>query len=533
MTAAGGLASASGGNPSGSAASGGTGGQCGSGGGGVDPPTPMTTALPIRTMFNPHSGAGVVAVEFTPDSKFLITLGNETPQTIAIWDWTKDLETPDFTAQVRGDPQMLLRINPIDHTEIVTTGRQSVNFFTWDTESGIQQHIPIMSSKDFKHTPTAFTDSVFLPSAASEAISSTADGEIVVWTNRSLNNLSVKLEKGKKAAIKCMKLHNGSINVLMTFNKKYIITGGEDGFVKIFDMQIRLVLWFESLRAGPIISISFGPMSGSEKSDGTISETDIPDIIISTKKSRILLLTSSGTPTQGTGGVDADRNKPMEGPASMLPTVKVISEGQNDTIYGLAAHPCLPRFAVAGYSGGFGTSTDIGLIASVGSSAGLVQIWDYVTKQIVVSRQFEEPREEVPRGPGGKKPNKEVPAKVLEIQSLAFSQTGQTLGNIVTKMPGSGIIRIGFKNGQVRLVATDSLTDLPRSTPGPFQASSLPITRFVFSPTGSHLAVADSGFAVAIFKKEKVARTPGEAATSMKVEWVLVGRCKAHFREIV
>ena len=36
-----------------------------------------------------------------------------------------------------------------------------------------------------------------------------------------------------------------------------MLTGSEDGFIKIFDTQMRLLLWFEKIKIGPVLSISF------------------------------------------------------------------------------------------------------------------------------------------------------------------------------------------------------------------------------------------------------------------------------------
>ena len=33
-------------------------------------------AVPIKTIFGPHYGYGIIGAEFTADSKYLITLGN-------------------------------------------------------------------------------------------------------------------------------------------------------------------------------------------------------------------------------------------------------------------------------------------------------------------------------------------------------------------------------------------------------------------------------------------------------------------------
>lgn len=44
---------------------------------------------------------------------------------------------------------------------------------------------------------------------------------------------------------------------MLCHTRDYIVTGGEDGFVRFFDFQMRIVAWFEDLDSGPITSISF------------------------------------------------------------------------------------------------------------------------------------------------------------------------------------------------------------------------------------------------------------------------------------
>ncbi|KAJ3038815.1 Cilia- and flagella-associated protein 251 [Rhizophlyctis rosea] len=195
-------------------------------------------ALPIKTIFDPHQGHGVVAADFSPDTRWFFTLGNEPMQTLAIWDWTSESDVPTISVIVDGPPQIWLKVNPRDSSELITNGKDNVNFFTWAEDSGIQQYPPILNAKDFKHTPTAFNTSIFIPTEEGQALSATADGDVILWTDRSLNNLSVKMDRGRKAATKFLRLHNTGINVIKYVHDKYLITGGEDGFVKIYDLQV-------------------------------------------------------------------------------------------------------------------------------------------------------------------------------------------------------------------------------------------------------------------------------------------------------
>jgi WD40 repeat protein len=40
---------------------------------------------PKRTYFNPHEN-GIVYLDISPDSKYVVTLSNHIPQTISIWE---------------------------------------------------------------------------------------------------------------------------------------------------------------------------------------------------------------------------------------------------------------------------------------------------------------------------------------------------------------------------------------------------------------------------------------------------------------
>lgn len=238
------------------------------------------TAMPIKTIFSPHGGMGTVSAIFTRDCKYILSIGSDSPQTLCIWDWTTESDSPIIQTELKGSAQVKkikwnhmggwfsgcnlilflstfktwsstnthsqdsIRINPEDPTEFLTTGVKSVNFFLWDKETGIKQFTPNFEprydeyscgradsirvsplwvnpenyenwfvffldnttrfTRDFKHEHTGFTCTTFIPSS-SQAVSGTKEGAVVIWSDRTLNNLSVKLEKGLKAAVKVLK----------------------------------------------------------------------------------------------------------------------------------------------------------------------------------------------------------------------------------------------------------------------------------------------------------------------------------------
>lgn len=154
--------------------------------------------------------------------------------------------------------------------------------------------------RDFHHSPAEYTVSCFLPletdpemvdpvtdqaveknSAASldpteailgHAATASVDGNVVIWSDRSLDNLFVPLEpKGLKAAIKFVKLHNTTIYSLQVFPSSLVVSAAEDGFIRVHDIQFRLVAWFEKEKRGPITHISFrsSTLANGQKAPGT------------------------------------------------------------------------------------------------------------------------------------------------------------------------------------------------------------------------------------------------------------------------
>jgi cilia- and flagella-associated protein 251 len=116
---------------------------------------------------------------------------------------------------------------------------------------------------DFKSTTSIFTYSTFIGTSGNAA-SCTADGDIILWSNTTLNNLTLKLETGKKAATKCIKLHGSGINYATVVADKYFITGGADGIVKVFDLKFKALFWYEKLHAGGILTVAISLNSESK-----------------------------------------------------------------------------------------------------------------------------------------------------------------------------------------------------------------------------------------------------------------------------
>lgn len=59
-----------------------------------------------------------------------------------------------------------------------------------------------------------------------------------------------------RRALKIIRLHGASIQHLSCIGA-FVVTGGADGLVRMFDSGMRLCAWFEDMDAGPITCVSF------------------------------------------------------------------------------------------------------------------------------------------------------------------------------------------------------------------------------------------------------------------------------------
>ena len=89
------------------------------------------------------------------------------------------------------------------------------------------------------------------------AVTSTMGGDLVVWSDYSLEDLSTHTAPGIKSVTKCITLYPCPINYLCVAGQQWLVTGGEDGSVRVYDFSFRSVFWYEKLHAGPVQSISF------------------------------------------------------------------------------------------------------------------------------------------------------------------------------------------------------------------------------------------------------------------------------------
>lgn len=407
------------------------------------------SCLPVRFIPVQQHG-GVLACDMSHDAMYIATVSKATPQTISLWAWTSEtVEGPEITATVTAkDEQNCICFNPDDPRLVMTNGAKRVIFWSW-AENVWKFFAPPISAREVKQTIGNFTQSVFVP-GTSMACSATVDGDVLLWDSVRSDKMTKPTDK---SLTKVVRVHSGGITYL-GFVGEYIVTGGVEGFVRFLDHQLRITAWFEELNGGPIISVSFDKdMNDGKKLDGTevFSGDDFrsPDFVVSTANAMIIDVAaasfSSGDPEFQRG--------------------KLLVQGQDQPIMAVAAHPSLPRLAIAGYSGN-------------------LHLWEYSTRKVLLLSIF----------------------RNLLVHCLAFDPKAMYLG-------------VGFTNGVVKVLDANSLEEMQSFKP----KSPDCITNITFSHDSQFFATADAEGCVGLYRFTHRAQDPRKP-----LEWVYVGRHRSH-----
>eukprot|EP00741_Cyanophora_paradoxa_P011271 tig00020554_g10888.t1 len=403
------------------------------------------TGTPLKTIFQPHP-AGVIALDISADSQWIVSLSavevEGDAQQISIWDWSSESTAPLATAEVTAkDLQTFVLIHPEDKAQIVTNGLKRVIF--WQLEgAALKFYSPPVSSKEIKQAVGLFTQSLFLP-GTEQACTGTQDGDILLWDQVGAGEEGAR--QTDKKAVKIVRVHNSPINVLTCINQ-FVVTGGEEGFVRFFDFKLRIVAWFEDLNAGPIRSISFSQPAGKggeeEFGAGGAGEPgedfEVPDFVVATGSASVVRVQSAVF----------QKLNPEERRGELL------LRGVEGSVDAIAAHPFLPLVAAAG-------------------SSGALHLWDYEERRQVSSRRFEK----------------------LHASALAFDANARFLA-------------VGFTSGTLKLLRPapgDRLEELQS-----FRQSKEAISHVLFSPDVRYLATADLDRCIVLYRFEEAQGADGK-----------------------
>ena len=348
-------------------------------------------------------------------------------QTVRVWDLHDTTsDTPSFVGvtpkELADDKQTCVKFNPAAPRELVTNGKRGVAFFCSDedeekdededhesvsgalTEDNVQKlekrrstrlraYAPPVRAGDLNQRVADFTSSAFVTvpcdgssgalTGLGRCVTGTAEGDLVVWMAggvppggpgafeaRGMRETDRRAVKIVRAHARGAVTHASRVAVGETFADAdvFLVTGGSDGNVRFFDVELRLVAWFDGLDAGGVTSVSFVKKASSESAatfsngvkagkTGALGDGDektkafaAPDFVVATKTSLVYSLISKDFETLGSAGAVA--------------RATLLARGAMEPAVALAAHPTDPVLCFAGADGGVWT-------------------WNFVTRRVV------------------------------------------------------------------------------------------------------------------------------------------------------
>ena len=442
------------------------------------------TGAPVKTFFNPHPN-GVKALDISDDGLYVTTLSAEEegyPQEVAVWAWTKEQDDAILRrACPTEDVQSVIRFDPSQPYELVTTGAKTVCFWNW-TEFSLEVYIGKISRSELgTQGGGAFTSTVFLPGSGN-AVTTTSKGSAILWEGKFASVLmgsGADQEKQLRSATKVIGLMECAINFVTTLPSGYVAIAGSDGSVKFYDFNLRLEAWFEDLAAGPVNSISFGFQQCPFRADVAGSpglKFWVPDFMVGTSDAFIV----------GVESCVFDEVRPEDRRGTLL------MQGMTETISYVACHPSRSLVAFASHNGS-------------------LQIWDYDTKLLMNLREFNN-KDVLLAAKANSAASRLEARNYLRPQCVAFEPNGE-------------FIAVGFTSGHVKFLSIDTFEDIASYAPSVDSVFGLQ-----FSQTGVYLACYDSSNHVLLFKKSSFIdpATLGDEASQDNGYFFYLGRSKAH-----
>ncbi|XP_070255753.1 cilia- and flagella-associated protein 251 isoform X2 [Myotis yumanensis] len=386
------------------------------------------TGIPVHTIFDScPEGEGIRAIAMTRDAKYLATISDAEIQKVCIWRWTLAAETPACTLDLPKEYgfQNYLIFNPTNNKELVSNSKVRAIYYLWYEERELLIHsAPLLTEKTFNKHVGKFSQSIFHLNLT-QVLSATLEGKLVVWDVYRPPLSASTLPYIKPC--KLVHLQKEGITVLTTVDS-YIVTGDVKGNIKFYDRTLSIMNWFSNFKLSSIRTLSFSKTPATPPTEKSNYPSDC------TLKGDIFVIRNFiiGTSDAIVYHLKADETK-LE---------KLLIEPK-EAICAISCHPYQP-------------------LITIGSSCGMIKVWDYKKKRYLFSRVFE---------------------KGLGIQSLTYNPEGDLLG-------------AGFTEGTVYILDAMSLEN---GIPEPFNYSRTSVTHISFSHNSQYMATADANFTVAVY----------------------------------
>ena len=478
------------------------------------------TATPLKTIFSPH-GKGVSCMDISQDGNFICTLSATEPQEIAVWEWRKDSENHEdyvvAASEIPGTRHYSIRFRTYheeeldgqelvgEMLEIATNNEDSVIFWKWsESERALTSDINKKELKSLiKQSTGSYTQTIFIP-GGNQAVTGTKNGQIIVWDMSFIMEADSSPEQRKP--MKLVQLVNHEASFLIT-QGPYLVVGFKDGAVRFYDQRFIVEAWYEKIKAGDILSISFA----KEDFLGQNSQTDLknsficPDFIIASDNANIIKLKAA----------DFDRIPPID-KAEEFVQGETLVKGFKYFVSAVAVHPKKPQIAVAGgehYERDDRQDDDDEedkrderrKVASNEPVESYLHVWNYKERRRI-------------------KPNKENKESKEGMTSKVL-QDQKSLPTCMEYTPNGDTLVVGLKNGVFLLLDSENFYT-NKQAPIKYTEKLSRITRIIFSRDGKAMAVANKLNRVALFKYDL------RRGNTEKMEWIFCGQHESHYKQI-
>ena len=445
---------------------------------------------------------GVACMDVSDDGMFIAVVDNSTTQQqLHVYDWnaiTTPLPDTAYTAAVAAvkldvSDVTCVRFNPTSIHELVLNSALAVYFAHWtqpasstDT-AAITVASPALPAKQGKRAQ--LSQSTFIPHT-NKAVTATHSGHLIVFdsissasASSSSSTATTTVSRSSAAhpivrtAIKQLKLVRSAIRVLLCVGT-WLVCGCDDGSVRWFDYQFRIVAWWEdSLGRGEVRSLSFDdmPVRGRQASSGSgEAELAVPPFILATSKGKVIALSSS----------HLNAAQPAQRKGQLLLT------SFDAPVTSVHAHPTLPLFASS-------------------TTAASVSVWDTDDRRLVGSRTM------------------------YRNGSSSAASSGSAV-SAVQFSPHGNMLAVGFDSGEVRLLDTAAIASTSASAASflsdiaTFKQPQARIRLLAWSECSTWLASADDSHNVSLYRYWHADERVDKAK-----EYIYVGRYRSHYDSIV
>uniref|UniRef100_A0A8D2Q7X7 EMAP like 3 n=1 Tax=Varanus komodoensis TaxID=61221 RepID=A0A8D2Q7X7_VARKO len=247
-------------------------------------------------------GVGSLAFSTADDGAYLCVIDESNEHMLSVWDCARGVKQVEIKST--NESVLTVEFNPQDSSNIITTGKSHVYFWTWSGNSLTKKQGIFGKYKKPKFIQC------FVFDTNRDVLTGDSEGNILTWARVAADTRT--LGKGAKETYQISKqtrAHEGSIFSLCLCRDGTVLSGG--------GKDRRLVQWSPNLTLVQEILEQFGAVR-------TIAEGDDGELLVGTTRNALL----RGTFAEG---------------------FRLPLQGHTDELWGLGTHPSRDLFVTCGY----------------------------------------------------------------------------------------------------------------------------------------------------------------------------------------